>query len=431
MSTESVSSVPVEPPVQRLATSDPVTSTPAPHTPISQTVQRTPVEDVADAAFPALVMPVDAPMQRSVEAAPSIPTTASLQATEHKPTEHKPTEHKPTDDGEGSAPNWSQPADLPVQRMVETTPSAPSAPASSLPAPVTPVPPIVQRAAVDAGDETPAPTSVVPPAMPSGMASEPPLQRVAGEPSFHPITRHRDPRILARKVEPSRPVIQPDLALSRNEALAVLPQARVASAPSVADVVQRTPVHTAQRLAVEAPVSKVSGPASIGPVPMTASPSIQRSPDETTVADRPVADLSVASERVRVQSVSPRSSSVIRRTPLTLAKLRVSSSQSTVQREETEEVGRDSFIGASAGDGIRGSTEPQRMSGITVQQSKSPVLQRNPSTPSSEDEGIEDESSEQNETRRQEAPNLDLIARAIVPLVKRMLTIERERRIYR
>jgi hypothetical protein len=128
------------------------------------------------------------------------------------------------------------------------------------------------------------------------------------------------------------------------------------------------------------------------------------------------------------QSVSFHSASTVRRVPLPLAKLRTtksassstsavtSSSQETIQRSPTST--SEAFVGATAGNGPRGLTQSENLGGVLPQSTRDPVY-------SSGDRGGEDG----NENKKE--PDLDRLARAIVPLVKRMLKIERERRTYR
>lgn len=333
----------------------------------------------------------------------------------------------------------------------------------------------VQRAPVDVPQSAPASS----PARPS----EPLVQRAVETPAIQPVS-HRDPRILARKIETTRPIVQSDLPLSPKSAMAVLPQARLASSPTADAPVQRS--------SERGVVPNLPGMAAIQPVSATGFAQIQRSP-EPKISPQP----KTLQERPRTQQVISRSPSSVRRASLPLAKLRTVSSKPTVQRDDDEvelegqvsnsprgedfssepqvegsprlgvqdegmvsdpdpmrtntRVGSSSQgnggkepkkedttnsprVGSSS-QGNSGKEPKKEDTTITSTEPKgapkteTPTLfQRN--NPSFDpDEEIDDDDEEG--MAKKAGPNLHVIARAIMPMVKHMLLVERERRTFR
>jgi hypothetical protein len=203
------------------------------------------------------------------------------------------------------------------------------------------------------------------------------------------------------------------MPLRRNTPTAVLPQARLETPAAVAD-------EGIQRMATMMPEQSDKRPSAEGHVSLSAPPNIQRNSTKERVQEK-------AADRKAVQahSASSRASSGVRRAPLPLAKLRTQPSQPTVQRTD-DELLKEQFLGVAAAGGARGTTQSENLGGGAMRQS--------PDAPGSDDSGSEDDAENNehdNSNAKQSPPNLDHLARAIVPIVKRMLTIERERRISR
>jgi hypothetical protein len=206
------------------------------------------------------------------------------------------------------------------------------------------------------------------------------------------LSHVRDPRVLARRPSQVMPPARPSLPLSERHAPAVLPQTQ--------PPVQETPAATIQRALDVVAAEEVRSPAAA----LAAADVIQRTAESRS---RPVQPPRRAVREKKQRAALP------------LAKLR--SGQTTVQRTPEEEERRETFIGASEGSGpqsISGPDQARRSASSRtgdVSGTQASVIGVAPVAP-------------QEETEATEQPDLDLLARAILPLVKRMIALERERR---
>jgi hypothetical protein len=271
-----------------------------------------------------------------------------------------------------------------------------------------------------------------------------PLPEVTSEAApFRPINRYRDPRVLARSIEPSQPLLQSDLPLSRSQP----PQSRstVSSMPLAAVKVQRSfddeQVYAENDYAEG--LSNIFGEASAASVEVAAGGTstwdhgrVQRSPEprqelaaraqrkqantaSTRASSKPSPSArSITSDprmsathtgTTRTQESSVRPAPSVQRAPLTLAKSRTATGKDVVQRDkETDEVG-EKFVGVTEGSSPRSTTQPEMLKGARA-------TSKNPCEDCDDDDGKKLEK------------DLDRLARAILPVVKRMMAIERDRR---
>jgi hypothetical protein len=150
----------------------------------------------------------------------------------------------------------------------------------------------------------------------------------------------------------------------------------------------------------------------VGQMPIGAPPLIQRTPEENGAAEKRPSHRAV---RVPPPSSRPK----VQRAPLPLAKQRTSSK--VIQRTEDDEV-PETYLGTTAGDGARGSTQTQNLGGSDANfASKNSIM--NSDNGQSDGSGSGDKKDE-----KKDAPDLDRLARAILPIIKRMLSVERNRR---
>jgi hypothetical protein len=206
--------------------------------------------------------------------------------------------------------------------------------------------------------------------------------------------------------------------LTSNEPSAILPQARLApSMPLAKAAVQRAPTKEAVQSMPTLPavgrVESIAGAQN----EVGASPVIQRSPEEKGKSTK-----ANSQKAIRVKTPSTSKSSSVRRSPLPLAKRLSGSANKVVQRALVEKE-TEVFSGASATVSSRGFTQTQNLGGSEVVSANNAMSDEQSAMPSA----IET-SSEPSETPGRDMPNLDRLARAILPLVRRMLMIERERR---
>jgi hypothetical protein len=214
---------------------------------------------------------------------------------------------------------------------------------------------------------------------------------------FRPINRYRDPRVLARSTEASQATVQSDLPLTQGAPAAILPQARVSPPlPLATPRVQRTPASTGNVAPNVVSVNDVRE--RVAPATVDA-PTVQRRSESATTQPT----------RERAKSSEGKS---VRRAPLPLAKKRpTTEAQESIQRYPDHK--SELFIGASAANSMRGTTSSQS---VGASNGGSPGS----STTESESKGdVKNENS---------APDLDRLARAILPTIKQMLAIERDRK---
>ena len=240
-------------------------------------------------------------------------------------------------------------------------------------------------------------------------AAPPAIQRTPEVAPFRPINRYRDPRVLARSVEPSQPVLQANLPLSRTESPAVLPQARM-----IAPMPLATKSNSAANVAVQRQMANVNEAMRVeSPAPGGASaPAIQRSPEKSNGRTRPAEH-----RAIRVHAPLSRRAAAVRRSPLPLSKLRTSSSEPVVQRTLDDPV--ETYTGATLANSRRGTVQTQNLGGDNAE-----VTNRNAAN------GIVTNVAPvvpENGNAKDAAPDLDRLARAILPVIKRMLAIERDR----
>ena len=189
------------------------------------------------------------------------------------------------------------------------------------------------------------------------------------------------------------------MPLSDRRPPALLPQAQVQAAP--APVVQRSPEATGFVPGAEAfrSASGATGAAEV----------IQREAESRWQSARPAR----RTERERRP-----------RTAMPLAKPPVRSSsaaaQSVVQRKENDGEHREAFVGSSAASGPQFIDGPDRADRSESQGSNAAAREGVSSLSAYVPPDVEAETQDQ--------PDLDLLARAILPLVKRMMALERERR---
>jgi hypothetical protein len=221
---------------------------------------------------------------------------------------------------------------------------------------------------------------------------------------FLPINRYRDPRVLARKVDGTQSPALADLPLNRVEPAGVLPQARsTPPLPFVATRVQRQRAVTA---------TEIDLPQIGSNAPMR----VRRRVDEKSERSQP-------REARRSQS-SPHSgirTSTVQRTPLPLAKLRTGTNGHVVQRDPTTDLD-DSFVGSTSTVSSRGKTQTENLGGVDLQTRKAAMKKKEEAAKKSSPASCDEEGSNGKDQ------DLDRLARAILPVVKRMLAIERDRR---
>jgi hypothetical protein len=241
-------------------------------------------------------------------------------------------------------------------------------------------------------------------------SAPPAIQRTPEVAPFRPINRYRDPRVLARSVEPSQPVLQANLPLSRTESPAVLPQARM-----IAPMPLATKSNSAANVAVQRQMANVNEAMRVeAPAPGGVSaPAIQRSPEKSNGRTRPAEH-----RAIRVHAPLSRRAAAVRRSPLPLSKLRTSSSTPVVQRTQDDPV--ETYAGATLANSRRGTVQTQNLGGDNAE-----VTSRNGSANGLVTNVAPVES--ENGNARDAAPDLDRLARAILPVIKRMLAIERDR----
>jgi hypothetical protein len=252
-------------------------------------------------------------------------------------------------------------------------------------------------------------------------------------PPFQPINRYRDPRVLARAVEPSQPVVQSDLPLNRSTSAAVLPQARTLPAAEStrqstgASTLQRTIAETAALNWPDDPISGGFGLADRSQLAANAPVRVQRSPERHTertserTSERSIERATRPSPAVRaVPSSTPATrSATVQRAPLPLAKLPGVTTQDVIQRSPDKE---ETFVGSSKGVSRRALTQTENLKGKDEEEDdedEETKLEKE-----RDDDPCEDCDKDKDE---KEAKELERLARAILPVVKRMLAIERDR----
>jgi hypothetical protein len=270
--------------------------------------------------------------------------------------------------------------------------------------------------------------------MPEPQSDSSPAAEPASEATpFRPINRYRDPRVMARAAE-TKPLITSDMPLSVHNRPGVLPQAREAASSKTlpAAQVQRT-------LADDHNVrgGRTGAPEMTPAAAQAARPQVQReaSPDLHTFAPRPAAAQSSGRQQATssttqsstaqrsssrsasaskgtstssksTSNISTQSEPTVQRSSLPLAKSRTAEKE-VVQRDPTD---RDTFVGSTAGMSGRAKTQVEKPDIQKEKRAKSPC------------EDCDDDSDEKTEAE------LDRIARAILPVIKRMMAIERDRR---
>jgi hypothetical protein len=284
-------------------------------------------------------------------------------------------------------------------------------------------PDMLERYIETLSHQSPAQSSPAPSPTPS-LASSPALspaqttvQRTSENAPFRHINRYRDPRVLARAVEPNSSSLQSELALTGNESTAVLPQARVASAmPLASATIQRTLANVKEERAVEFPMTQRMDAPVVGQV-AEASPALQRSPEQKSKREK-----NAGRKSLRVQPPSARASSVVRRSALPLAKLRTAPHEQVAQRD-VDDVD-NAFVGASAANSARARVQTENFGGTDVA-GRNGIIQRSADQQTAPGAPVQ---TEQRQKADDDAPDLDRLARAILPVIKRMLAIERDRR---
>jgi len=263
---------------------------------------------------------------------------------------------------------------------------------------------------------------------------------------FRPINRYRDPRVLSRSIDTSQSLILADLPLTRSEPTALLPQARPApTLPLATPGIQRS---FDQRLAQSEspdidlrqfvyPVSNLNefvhrkesqAPSTRIQAAKGEARTVQRSQDEKAEPQK-----STSRRAVRVPLSSPRTSTqtrTVQRSPLPLAKLRTKTNNGHIQRDKQpqhdeqdvegqQQIQVEEYIGPTESQSGNNSTAPEDLQSEAMLQ----MGQWGNDLPDVATTGSCTDSKSRTGDK-----DLDRLAIAILPLIKRMLAVERDRR---
>jgi hypothetical protein len=265
------------------------------------------------------------------------------------------------------------------------------------------------------------PEAPLPSALLAPEPSQPLVQRESMGEAFRPLTRLRDPRLSTRLSESVVPPRVKELPLNLLESTAVLPQARTPAAmPLASERVQRRAVAQTALTERTGPelVPQVGNAAfAASPIASSVVPHIQRMPDIQRDSTRNASRQAANRERTRAVSVRPKEK--VRRSPMPLAKVTRATRTESVQREP-EEI-RETFVGSTAGNSARASTQTENL-GVSGENHSMNSL------PNSQSDSHQNNHQNEQRADNAAAPDLDRLARAILPVVKRMLAIERDRR---
>jgi hypothetical protein len=185
--------------------------------------------------------------------------------------------------------------------------------------------------------------------------------------------------------------------------------------PLASATIQRTLASVKEQREAEFPITQGMEAPVIGQVAADASPALQRSPEQKSKREK-----NAGRKPLRVQPPSSRASSVVRRSALPLAKLRTAPDKQVAQRD-VDDVD-NAFVGASAANSARARVQTENFGGAA----RNGVIQR--AADQQTTLPVATVRAEPQQKADDDAPDLDRLARAILPVIKRMLAIERERR---
>jgi hypothetical protein len=270
-----------------------------------------------------------------------------------------------------------------VQRSVEETAAA------AAPQPFAPAAPVISAPDVQRSIAEPRAVMSPRPIGPAQSARDP-IRRMSAPGGA--IAQARDPRLLARRRAPASPPAALWMALSARRPLAVLPQAHA------------TPSATVQRMPVATSLAPQVGAVRPPTVTPQSADAVQRA----------------AETRQSVRSARRTEQGKRQRAALPLVKALAKTRPATVQRQTEDDERRENFIGASEASGPQSVSGPDQSARRRSSSAAEPVSES--SLP------LSSYTPPDTETEPGEGPDLDLLARAILPLVKRMMALERERR---